>query len=158
MIMKKLSVALLLLISFQGYSQDYIEEVEPNITWLTDIDEAKALSENTKKPIVMYFTGSDWCGPCKLLKKDFFSSDKFEKMAEGLVLLKVDIPRRIDIISKEQYEKNTALVHKFNKQNGYPNLVAINPKGDVLGSLSGYTFLRETDRHFAFIESVIENY
>lgn len=156
--MKKLIFALVLLLTFQSYSQDYIEEVEPNFTWLTDIDEAKELSKNTKKPIVMYFTGSDWCGPCKMLKKDFFSSDKFEKMAKELVLVKVDIPRRIDIISKEQYAKNTALVHIFNKQNGYPNLVAINHDGNVLGSLSGYTFLRETERHFAFVESVIENY
>jgi thiol-disulfide isomerase/thioredoxin len=129
-----------------------------NLNWLTDLDQAKKESIETKKPIIMYFTGSDWCGPCKMLKADFFSSDKFNKTAEDLILVKVDIPRRMDIITPAQLEKNRALVRKYNRQGSYPNLVALNENGKVIGSLNGYTFLRETDRHFAFVESIIENY
>ena len=75
-----------------------------------------------------------------------------------MVLLMVDIPRRVDIITKAQKEKNIKLVRKYNKKGGYPNLVALNSRGEVIGELGGYTFLRETDRHFAFVDSVIENY
>jgi len=156
--MKHLVLALALFLSVQGFSQDYYEEEEPNITWLTDVEEAKALSQDTKKPIIIYFTGSDWCGPCKMLKKDFFSTEKFEKIAEGLIMVKVDMPRRKDIITKEQYQKNIGFVSMYNTSSGYPNLVALNHKGDIIGSLSGYTLLRETDKHFAFVESIIENY
>lgn len=143
-----------------SYAQEYYEGEEEysNLVWLTDINDAKAQSLKVKKPILMYFTGSDWCAPCKMLKKDFFNSEKFEKIANDFVLLKVDIPRRKDIITPEQLVKNNKLVSRYNRNGGYPNIVALNAKGNVLGELSGYTFLRETDRHFAFVESILENY
>ncbi|MBU2940551.1 thioredoxin family protein [Lacinutrix sp. C3R15] len=134
------------------------EEAVSNLNWLTDIEQAKSISSKEKKPILVYFTGSDWCSPCKMLKEDFFNTSKFEEKAKSMVLLMVDIPRRIDIISAEQKVKNEALVKKYNKKGGYPNLVALNEKGKIIGELSGYTFLRETDRHYAFIDSVLENY
>jgi len=102
--------------------------------------------------------GSDWCGPCKALKKDFFNTEAFEKKAENFVLLMIDMPRRLDVITPEQKKKNTKVVAKYNQSGGYPNLVALNDKLNVIGELSGYTFLRETDRHFAFVDSIIENY
>lgn len=158
--MKKLILILTVLVAFQGFSQSYSEEEfeTSNLNWLLDFDQAKLESQKTKKPIVIYFTGSDWCGPCKMLKQDFFSSEKFEKLANDLVLVKVDIPRRRDIVTPEQLEKNHSLVRKYNKKGGYPNLVAVDGKGKVIGELSGYTFLRETDRHFNFIQSILENY
>ena len=106
----------------------------------------------------MYFTGSDWCGPCKMLKKDFFNTVAFEEKSENFILLMVDMPRRLDIITPNQKKKNKALVKKYNQKGGYPNIVALNKDLIVIGELSGYTFLRETDRHFAFIDSIIKKY
>ena len=37
--------------------------------WQTNYDEALALAKNENKPIVLVFSGSDWCGPCIRLKK-----------------------------------------------------------------------------------------
>ena len=34
------------------------------ITWLTDLDQAKAVAAKEKKAILVDFTGSDWCGWC----------------------------------------------------------------------------------------------
>ena len=79
--MKKLFFLFLLCVSFNGFSQD--EEEYSNLNWLTDFDSAKKESSSTKKPILMYFTGSDWCGPCKMLKKDFFNTEAFETKAEN---------------------------------------------------------------------------
>ena len=152
--MKKIVLLIALLISMTTFAQ---EEVS-NLNWLLDIDQALELSEKEHKPVLVYFTGSDWCPPCKMLKEDFFSSARFEEKSEKFVLLLVDIPRKVDVISKEQKDKNLLLVRKYNKQGGYPNLVALNSKGEVIGELGGYTFLRETERHFAFVDSVIENY
>ena len=152
--MRKITVLICLFITSFCAAQEDMD----NLNWLLDIDEAIRTSEAEQKPILVYFTGSDWCAPCKMLKKDFFSTSDFEKRAEKMILLYVDIPRRVDIISKEQKEKNMKLVRKYNKQGGYPNLVALNSKGHIIGELGGYTFLRETDRHYAFVDSVIENY
>ncbi len=134
------------------------EEEISNLNWLTDFDTAKSISSKENKPILVYFTGSDWCPPCKMLKKDFFNTEKFEERANKMVLLMVDMPRRMDIITPEQKQKNLKLVRTYNSSGGYPNLVALNAKGHILGELGGYTFLRETNRHFAFVDSVIENY
>lgn len=155
--MKHFLILFSLLYVFQGFSQEY-GEAQSKLNWLTDLNEAKQVSAKTKKPIIIYFTGSDWCGPCKMLKADFFNSEKFEKISSDLVLLKIDIPRRKDIVTAEQLTKNKKVVKQYNKGGSYPNLVALNSKGKVLGSLNGYTFLRETDRHFAFVTSVIEKY
>lgn len=157
--MNRVILVCTLLFAFQAFSQDdyYGEEMEPNLEWYTDIDEAKAESIKTKKTILMYFTGSDWCAPCKLLKKDFFSSEEFEKKSKNFVLVKVDMPRRIDIITPEQKIKNKILVQKYNREGSFPNIVALNQNLNILGELSGYTFLRETDTHFAFVDSFMNS-
>ncbi len=152
--MKRIYFVLVLLFSIHSFAQD---DQTSSLNWLTDLEEAKIESAKTNKPVLIYFTGSDWCAPCKMLKADFFGSDEFEKKAEQLVLLMIDIPRRQDIITAEQRKKNMSVVMKFNKKGSYPTLVAINHRGKVLNEISGYTFLRETDRHFAFIESVLAN-
>jgi thiol-disulfide isomerase/thioredoxin len=65
--MKKLLFLAVLFIGFSAFAQ---EEVQLN--WLTDFKKAKKISQKEKKPILIYFTGSDWCPPCKMLKEDFF--------------------------------------------------------------------------------------
>ncbi|WP_299888348.1 thioredoxin family protein [uncultured Lacinutrix sp.] len=153
--MKNIFLLFALCICSLGFSQ---EEDYSNLNWLTDFEQAKKESANSKKPILMYFTGSDWCGPCKSLKKDFFNTDKFEEKSKNFVLLMVDMPRRIDIITPEQKQKNKELVKIYNKSGGYPNIVALDKNLSVIGELSGYTFLRETDRHYAFVDSVLGKY
>ncbi|QCE43305.1 thioredoxin family protein [Psychroserpens sp. NJDZ02] len=157
--MKKLLFLFMLCASFTMIAQDDdFEDYDSNLNWLTDLAEAKNEAVASKKPILIYFTGSDWCAPCKMLKKDFFYSEAFEEKADQFVLLMIDMPRRVDIISEEQQKKNNKVVSKYNTSGGYPNLVVLNDKLHIIGELSGYTFLRETDRHFAFIEAILENY
>lgn len=157
--MKKLLLVFTLCVSFSMLAQDDdFEDYSSNLNWLTDLAEAKQESITSKKPILIYFTGSDWCAPCKMLKKDFFYTDEFEEKADKFVLLMIDMPRRTDIITPEQQEKNNNVVSKYNTSGGYPNLVALNDQLHIIGELSGYTFLRETDRHFAFIDAILENY
>lgn len=153
--MRNILLILTFCVSTIGFSQD---EDYSNLNWLTDFEKAKEESVSSKRPILIYFTGSDWCGPCKSLKKDFFNTEAFEEKSKNFVLLMVDMPRRIDIITPEQKEKNKEIVKKYNKSGGYPNIVALNEKLDVIGELSGYTFLRETDRHFAFVDAIIQKY
>ncbi|CAN0380006.1 unnamed protein product, partial [Ectocarpus sp. 4 AP-2014] len=99
------------------------------LDWVTDFETAKLLSGKQDKPILMYFTGSDWCSPCKLLKKDFFNSTEFQERADKVVLLMVDIPRRRDILSPEQLRANKELVVKYNNEGSFPLIVGLNNKG-----------------------------
>ena len=147
LIMKKLIFSILLLFSITGFSQD--------LNWETDFSVAKQRASYENKPILMYFTGSDWCSPCKQLKVDFFDSQKFIDKANSFILLKVDLPFRQDIISDEQRKKNKALSKKYNHSDSFPNIVGLNSRGKVVNNISAYSSLRDTTLHFNFIESLL---
>lgn len=132
-------------------------ETVPQVNWLEDFDQALNKARQENKKVVMYFMGSDWCSPCKLLKKDFFDTLKFKTMAQKVVLLKVDIPRRIDIISPEQLAKNKTLVNRYNPSKGFPCLVAIDHYGNSIAKHSAYSMsLRDPQPYFLFMESIID--
>ena len=56
--------------------------------WPTDYEQALATAKESKKCVLMNFTGSDWCGPCIMMHKLVFSKPAFTEFAEkNLVLL-----------------------------------------------------------------------
>ncbi|WP_298320586.1 thioredoxin family protein [uncultured Aquimarina sp.] len=151
--MKKVMLFISLIIASASLAQ------EDELHWLTDFESAKQVSKDSKKPILMYFTGSDWCAPCIMLHEDFFSTEKFKNQSQNVVLLKVDIPRRMDIISEEQLKANKKLLSKYNKQGGFPNIIALNHNGKVLGTQGSYSSsLRDPSRYFSFVTNIIDNY
>lgn len=141
--MKKLILTILVFISFFGFSQD--------LHWETDLNIAKEIAAQQNKPIIMYFTGSDWCSPCKQLKADFFHSEEFMDRANSLVLLMIDLPFRQDIITDEQRKKNKGVNKKYNPSDSFPYLVGLNSKGKILNDISAYSSLRDTSLHFDFL-------
>ena len=99
------------------------------VVWLTDLEAAKKQAAKENKPILMFFTGSDWCGWCKKLHEDVLDKSEFQELAkDGLVLLELDFPNSIpqsDALKKQ----NKALGEKF-KVNGYPTVVLVAPDGE----------------------------
>ena len=151
--MKKVALFLSLILTTVLFGQ------ENKLNWLTDFETAQQVSKDDKKPILMYFTGSDWCVPCIMLHEDFFSTTKFEKQARHVVLLKVDIPRRVDIISEKQLKANKKLLSKYNKDGSFPLIVAMNEKGKVLGAQGSYSSsLRDPNRYFSFVTKITDTY
>lgn len=130
---------------------------ENKLTWLKNLEEAQKISEEEKKPILIYFTGSDWCPPCKKLKADFWESDKFTGMADNFVLLYVDMPKNKKLIEPEQYNYNIILLKKFNKRGVFPKVVALDHKENILGNLEGYDMRGLSSKHFTFLENVLNN-
>ena len=69
-------------------------EQKSSVVWLTDFEAAKKQAAAEKKPIMMFFTGSDWCGWCQKLHEDVLDKDEFQAFAkDGVVLLELDFPR-----------------------------------------------------------------
>jgi protein disulfide-isomerase len=104
--------------------------------WLTNYDQAakQAVAEN--KPLVMDFTGSDWCGWCIKLDKEVFAQPEFINYAkDNLVLLKLDFPRKKQLPAAEKAQ-NEKLSQKFGIE-GFPTIVVLDPKGKKLGEM-GY--------------------
>lgn len=106
------------------------------VTWLTSLDEAKAQAAARKVPILVDFSGSDWCGWCIRLEKEVFSKAAFKDYAkDNLVLLLVDFPRRSDQ-SDEVKRANQALAERFRVE-GFPTILLLDAEGKELAR-TGY--------------------
>lgn len=96
--------------------------------WLTDLAKAQAKAKEEKKLVLLDFTGSDWCPPCKNLHKTVLTSEEFTKFAkDNLVLVEVDFPKSKPQ-SAELKAANAKLSDKF-KIEGYPTVIVLDASG-----------------------------
>jgi thioredoxin-related protein len=91
------------------------------LKWETDINKAISVSNKTKKPMLLFFTGSDWCGWCIRLQKEVLKTPEFKTWAaKNVVLVELDYPK-----SKPQTEliknQNTILQQTFEIE-GFPTI------------------------------------
>jgi thioredoxin-related protein len=105
-------------------------------SWLEDFAAAKKAAKEANKPILVDFTGSDWCRWCIKLDEEVFSKDAFKSYAkESLILFKADFPRR-SAQSDAIKTQNRKLAEQF-KVEGFPTIYLIDHNEKVLGQL-GY--------------------
>jgi protein disulfide-isomerase len=125
---------LFLLITFALASLGSLHAAEAK--WLTNYDQAVKQAAAEKKPLVMNFTGSDWCGWCIKLDKEVFSKPEFVEYAnQNLVLLKLDFPRDKELKASEKAQ-NEKLAKQYGVR-GYPTIIVLNSAGKQLGKM-GY--------------------
>ncbi len=105
--------------------------------WLTDLDAAKAQGVKENKPVLVDFTGSDWCPPCKALHKAVFESPEFAVAASRYVLVELDFPRNKPQ-TPELKAKNREWQQKY-AVTGFPTVLLLDAKsGEVFGRVGGF--------------------
>lgn len=106
--------------------------------WMTDLAKAQEKAKAEKKFVLVDFTGSDWCPPCKALHKNVFSSEEFAEFAKNnLVLVEIDFPRRKE--QSEQLKKvNRELAKKY-EIDGYPTVIVFDSNGKQVDKKVGYS-------------------
>lgn len=104
--------------------------------WTMDFSAATKTAENKKLPMILNFTGSDWCGWCKLMDKNVFAQEEWKKFAsENAMLITVDFPQDKSIVPDKYKERNKKLQEKFGVR-GYPTYIVLDSDGEtVLGQL-----------------------
>ena len=81
--------------------------------WVDDFEQAKKLAAEKGVPILVNFSGSDWCGWCIRLDREVFGEAEFKKYAaENLVLFIADFPRRKELPEKTA-KQNRDLAEKI---------------------------------------------
>jgi len=112
--MKKIIViAFFLMGAFASQAQD--------LKWYTDVREAITVSNKEQKPMLMFFTGSDWCGWCIRLQNEVLKTPEFKKWAtDNVVLVELDYPRRTPQ-TPELKTQNNELQQAFGIQ-GFPTV------------------------------------
>ena len=105
--------------------------------WLTNIEKAQALAKKEGRMVLVDFTGSDWCPPCKALHSKIFLSKEFKTYAkEKLVLVEIDFPRRKQL-SDEQKKYNQAQANKYGLL-GVPMVLVFDSKGKQVHKEVGF--------------------
>ncbi len=128
--MKRTAAALIMAFGF------VIATAQAGDDWLTDFDKAKAQAKELNRPILVDFSGSDWCGWCIKLDKEVFSKQEFKDYAkENLVLLLLDFPRKKALPEAEK-KANDGLSTKY-KVRGFPTVLLLDAEGKELAR-TGY--------------------
>lgn len=105
--------------------------------WDDDYEKSLAKAKETKKMVLLDFTGSDWCGYCMKLDEEVFSKPAFKKFAkENLVLVELDFPHS-NPLPKKTKAQNDALGKKY-KVTGYPTIVLLDSDGKEVTRWVGY--------------------
>jgi thioredoxin-related protein len=122
---------------------------EAGSAWSNDY----AAAVKTGRPVLLNFTGSDWCVWCHRLRDEVFQTAFFAQYAaESLALVELDFPRKKSL-SPELKKQNDGLAQKFGVDS-YPTIILLGPDGQELARL-GYmqggpkTFVRELKRRLA---------
>jgi len=94
--MKKILIlaVITVLLTLSCTAQEKAKTDKSNLKWITNVEEAKETAAQKKLPILVNFTGSDWCQWCFKLHDEVFAQNAFQQYAEkNLILLEVDFPR-----------------------------------------------------------------
>jgi thioredoxin-related protein len=132
--MKNILFIAFILFTFISFSQ------KEELTWHTDLQKAIVVAQKEKKPLMLFFTGSDWCGWCHKLQKEVFFQDPFKKWAkENVVLVEVDFPSKNGEAFKRQTDEirqqNNLLQQQFSVR-GYPTVWFVNPEKTKEGKIN----------------------
>lgn len=115
--MRKLTVCILLvLFSITGQSQV-----------LEQADSAWNMAEHQNKPVLLYFSGSDWCPNCIRFEKTILSDSSFQTfISRNLILLRADFPQRLRL-PEALARQNETLAGIYNKEGRFPAFVLVKP-------------------------------
>lgn len=143
-VMKRFSVMIVLLATLLSS----VGSLMAGDGWMTSIPEALVQSKKTGKPLMVEFTGSDWCPPCIMMHKAVFSKEEFiKKASEKFILVKIDIPKSDEALTKKNQE-----VLKAYKVQGVPTVLLLDADNREFARIPASqfntveSFLAELDR------------
>ena len=92
----------------------------------------------SQRPILVLFTGSDWCPWCIKLHKEVLDHSTFRNYAkQELILVYVDSPSGFNLPPKVK-QQHARLEKELGAGGGVPCTILVSPEGVKLGEISGY--------------------
>lgn len=129
------------------------EVSEKSVNWFLDIKKAEEQAVKEGKPLIIFFTGSDWCIWCKKLVQETISKPEFIDYAnKNFVMLLCDFPN--EGADKEQIAKNSELASAF-KIEGFPTLVLLDIKNRKAFNF-GYSEVNTPQKFIDYVKKTME--
>ena len=86
--MNKKIILLVIVVASVVMAYSQLTKTSSRANWLTNMEEAQKIAAEKDVPILINFTGSDWCSWCHKLRNEVFATEEFINYAnENLVLL-----------------------------------------------------------------------
>jgi len=125
--------------------------------WQPSFSDAISKAAEEDKPIVLVFSGSDWCAPCIRLKKQIFDTDEFKDYAlEHYVLYNADFPRKKqNQLPEPLLNANKSLIEKYNPKGYFPLVVVLDKNEKVLGE-TGFVARSTPEKYIATLNKFIK--
>lgn len=96
-----------------GKFEAEVEGVVPG-KWTMDLGAAKQEATEKQLPIMLNFTGSDWCGWCILMERQVFMKKTWSDYAQDhLVMVMLDYPKDESRVPEKYRARNQALQEKY---------------------------------------------
>jgi thiol-disulfide isomerase/thioredoxin len=105
-----------------------VDGVRPG-EWTMDLAAAKTYAAEHQLPVLLNFSGSDWCHWCQLMEKNVFSQpDWTSYAASNVVMVLVDFPRDKSLVPEKYAARNDALNAEYGVE-GFPTFVVLDDDG-----------------------------
>lgn len=105
--------------------------------WHTDYDRAREVAREHRIPLLLVFTGSDWCTWCQKLESELLGSVVFERAAnESFVAVRLDFPHRVHLPIAEQ-RQNRRLREQWSVES-FPTVILADPFNESALLRHGY--------------------
>ncbi len=93
-------------------------------------------AQELHRPVLLVFSGSDWCPNCMRLKKEILNDPAFLDYAkDNMLLLNADFPQRKEL-SDKTIQQNEALADKYNPGGAFPHLVLLEPDQSLMATIT----------------------
>ena len=97
---------------------------------MTNFEIAKSQAKINNKPILLVFSGSDWCGWCIKLDNEVFSTPEFKQWAaDNVIMMIADFPA-VKTLAPELAEQNEKLKNTYGVT-GFPTVLLLDAEGKV---------------------------
>jgi len=124
--MKKYLISIFLLLTVAGVASAQIIE---------HADEAFRQAKREKLPLLLVFSGSDWCRPCIAFNKEVLENPDFIAFCRNrVVVLKADFPQH-QIQSEEVVKRNEKLAEKYNQEGAFPKILLLDKENQVIATI-----------------------
>ncbi len=125
--------------------------------WQDNFEDALANANTEGKPIVVVFSGSDWCGPCIRFKKRILESEDFKNYAsENFVLYNADFPRKKkNQLPLDKLNDNKSLAEKFNPRGFFPLVVVLDQQESILGK-TGFDTRKSPQEYISLLNGFVK--
>jgi len=115
-----------------------ITNTADSIGWVQSLDDAVALSASSGKPIMLVFSGSDWCSYCQLLEQEVLQTPEFETWSsDNVIKVMVDFPKFLSQPAEVALQNQNLKQHFAGNLKGYPTVLMVDADGSVIGR-TGY--------------------